>query len=70
MLPDFHVHTEFSADSDTPVTDQIERAIELGMKTICFTDHHDIDAPVSNFIISFRYTFSAAKNCRIERAIC
>lgn len=48
MLPDFHVHTEFSADSDTPVTDQIERAIELGMKTICFTDHHDIDAPVSN----------------------
>lgn len=48
MLPDFHVHTEFSADSDTLVTDQIERAIELGMKTICFTDHHDIDAPASN----------------------
>lgn len=48
MLPDFHVHTEFSADSDTPVTAQIEKAIELGMKTICFTDHHDIDAPASD----------------------
>lgn len=45
MLPDFHVHTEFSGDSQTPVTAQIERAIELGMETICITDHHDIDAP-------------------------
>ena len=45
MLPDFHVHTEFSVDSQPPDTAQIERTIELGMETICITDHHDIDAP-------------------------
>lgn len=43
MLPDYHFHTEFSGDSDTPVRDQIERAISLGMASICITDHHDYD---------------------------
>ena len=41
MLCDFHVHTDFSADSKTPIRDQIEAAIKLGMKEICITDHHD-----------------------------
>lgn len=43
MLSDFHIHTEFSGDSDTPARDQIERAMGLGMKEICITDHHDYD---------------------------
>ena len=38
---DCHLHTEFSADSETPVRDQLEKAISLGMKEICITDHHD-----------------------------
>ena len=41
MLPDFHVHTEFSGDSKAPASGQIEAAIRLGMKEICITDHHD-----------------------------
>lgn len=41
MLSDFHVHTSFSGDSQTPARDQIEAAIRLGMKEICITDHHD-----------------------------
>lgn len=47
MYPDFHIHTEFSFDSETPVRAQIEKAIELSMNTICFTDHHDYDSPES-----------------------
>lgn len=43
MLCDCHLHTSFSADSDTPIQDQIERAIALGMPEICITDHHDYD---------------------------
>ena len=35
---DCHLHTEFSADSETPVRDQLEKAISLGMKEICITD--------------------------------
>lgn len=44
MISDFHLHTEFSADSETPVRQQVEQAIALGMKEICITDHHDYDA--------------------------
>lgn len=43
MICDFHMHTEFSGDSNTPVRSQIEQAIRLGMKEICITDHHDYD---------------------------
>ena len=43
MLCDFHLHTEFSGDSDTPASVQIEQAITLGMSSICITDHHDLD---------------------------
>lgn len=46
MIPDCHVHTEYSSDSKTPVEKQIDRAVELGMKYICITDHQDYDAPL------------------------
>lgn len=44
MICDFHMHTEFSGDSEAPVRDQVERAIALGMPEICVTDHHDYDS--------------------------
>lgn len=44
MINDCHLHTAFSGDSDTPVRRQIEKAMELGMKEICITDHHDYDS--------------------------
>jgi len=43
MLYDFHLHTSFSGDSDTDPVLQIEKAISLGMKRLCITDHHDYD---------------------------
>lgn len=48
MFSDFHVHTDFSGDCDTPARDQIRQAIALGMKELCITDHHDYDVPFSN----------------------
>ena len=41
MLADYHVHSEFSDDSKTPMEMQIEKAIELGLDEICFTDNVD-----------------------------
>ncbi len=38
---DFHLHSEFSDDSDTPMEEQIERGIALGLDAMCFTDHVD-----------------------------
>ncbi len=42
---DFHTHTSFSGDSETPMKKQIEKAIELGLEQICFTDHLDLEYP-------------------------
>ena len=36
---------QFSSDSESPMEDMIKKAISLGLKTICFTEHHDIDYP-------------------------
>lgn len=45
MYYDCHLHSNFSSDSETPVVDQIERAIALKIPQICLTDHHDLDMP-------------------------
>ena len=42
---DCHLHTSFSSDSKTPPEVQIDRAIELGMKGMCITDHMDREFP-------------------------
>ena len=41
MLYDYHLHSEFSDDSHTPMEAQIERGIALGLDEMCFTDHVD-----------------------------
>lgn len=41
MLIDYHVHTEFSDDSEYRMEDVIKDAISLGLDEICFTDHVD-----------------------------
>ncbi len=40
---DYHVHTSFSNDSETPMQSVIESAIEEGITELCFTDHVDFD---------------------------
>lgn len=45
ILWDCHMHSSFSADSDIPMEDMIKKAIYLGLKGICFTEHLDPDYP-------------------------
>lgn len=47
MLPDFHIHTDFSGDSQTPARVQIERCLALDMEELCITDHHDYDPDIN-----------------------
>ncbi len=42
-LYDMHMHTHFSGDSDANSFHMAQKACELGLKGICFTDHLDID---------------------------
>ena len=46
ILTDFHMHSSFSGDSDTPMEEMIQKGIELGLTHMCFTEHNDFDFPV------------------------
>ena len=45
ILADYHLHSSFSGDSDIPMERMIERGIAIGMETMCFTEHMDMDYP-------------------------
>lgn len=45
ITSDYHVHSDFSGDSQAPMEHMIEQAIKLGLKQLCFTDHIDFDYP-------------------------
>lgn len=68
MIYDCHLHTEFSGDSQTPVRRQISRAIELGMKEMCITDHHDYGTDIccADFHLDIPSYLSALRELREE----
>lgn len=45
ITSDFHMHTAYSTDSDSPAERMAEEAVRRGLKTICITDHLDKDYP-------------------------
>lgn len=47
ILTDFHTHSHFSGDCNTPMEDMITQAISLGMTHLCFTEHFDPDYPIN-----------------------
>ena len=57
MRSDFHMHTNFSTDSDSTPEQMIEGAIQKGLQTICITDHQDVDFPKSIMPAGFRVDF-------------
>lgn len=38
---DYHTHTSYSDDADTPIAELIETAVQLGIKELAITDHYD-----------------------------
>lgn len=46
MLADYHVHTEFSDDSDYPLLDVVRDAANMGLEELCLTDHVDYGVKV------------------------
>lgn len=47
------MHSDFSADCEVPMEKTIEKAIELGLEEICFTEHIDYDYPDKDWIFEF-----------------
>ncbi|MCI8453516.1 MAG: histidinol-phosphatase HisJ family protein [Lachnospiraceae bacterium] len=71
MLSDFHIHTGFSGDSQTPPRDQAEAALRLNMSEICITDHHDYGtkemSPI-DFTLNFSSYLPAMRALQAEYA--
>lgn len=67
ILSDYHLHTSFSSDSNTPMESVIEQAITLGFTRICITDHMDYDFP-DRLNLPFTFDpdsyFNKIENCR------
>ena len=49
MYYDFHLHSNFSEDSTSPMEDMIKEGIKQNLKGMCFTEHTDLDFPGNNF---------------------
>ncbi|MDA3847191.1 MAG: histidinol-phosphatase HisJ family protein, partial [Vallitaleaceae bacterium] len=45
ILSDFHLHSSFSGDCESPMEEVIIAAIEKNIKYLCFTEHHDLEFP-------------------------
>ncbi len=43
ITADYHLHSSFSGDSQAPMEEMILKGIELGLTTMCFTEHLDMD---------------------------
>ena len=59
MLPDYHLHTYFSSDSEADPADIVQTAIDKGIREICFTDHVDFDYPPEDGTEMFRLDTAA-----------
>lgn len=47
ILHDYHMHTSFSGDSDTPMKDMFDGALTKRLSGLCITEHYDFDYPAS-----------------------
>ncbi|MCM1122271.1 MAG: histidinol-phosphatase HisJ family protein [Eubacterium sp.] len=47
ITADYHLHSSFSGDSDTPMEEMIRTGIGAGLTHMCFTEHNDFDFPVT-----------------------
>ena len=43
VCADCHLHTSFSGDSTAPMEEMILKGIALGLTSMCFTEHMDMD---------------------------
>ncbi len=61
LLYDYHTHTDFSDDSDTPMTEMVEKAVSLGIQHLAITDHYDpgYPDPLFPFVLDEEHYFPA-----------
>ena len=66
MIADSHMHTRFSSDSEAGPEAMAEQACRLGMKSICITDHYDMDYPGGEFCLDTDAYFDGLADLRAQ----
>jgi histidinol-phosphatase (PHP family) len=51
---DYHLHSEFSIDSKIPMETMVQAGINKNLKSLCFTDHVDLESTPNKIDIQFR----------------
>lgn len=59
ITSDIHMHSSFSTDSESPMENMIQGAIDKGLTTICFTEHLDYEYPSQDGTILFEVDMDA-----------
>jgi histidinol-phosphatase (PHP family) len=67
IIGDYHNHTDFSADCDTPAELMIEKAIDLGLSYLCMTDHMDPDMQFPGLDFTFDLDEYFAKHQELKK---
>ena len=64
VTADYHLHTSFSTDGKASPEEMIQGCIDKGLKTICITDHYDMDFPYYEELGENAFTFDIDKYFR------
>lgn len=69
LASDCHMHTCFSTDSDAPVRSMLDEAIRRGLRSVCITDHMDVDFPADKELGEHPFLFNLDEYFRILTAL-
>ncbi len=64
---DYHIHTSHSIDADGGLRDYCEKALILGLKEICFTNHCELDKARNDNLIRFNGEIQPIDNQNLLR---
>ncbi len=59
---DYHVHTDHSIDASGTLTEYCQRALQIGLEEICFTNHCELDPQRNDSFIRFNGTSEPVSN--------
>lgn len=62
IINDNHLHSSFSSDSNASSESMIQKALKLGLTSMCFTEHNDYDYPPEDGKIVFKIDFDSYFN--------
>ena len=64
---DYHIHTQHSIDASGTITEYCERALQIGLKEICFTNHCELDPRRNDSFIRFNGEREPLSNHSLEK---